>query len=376
MNNMCLHPEDCLALLKELTATKLEKLSNTIREVGIDGVRYLTLDPRDISYEFKKMKYLSLRSDISCPIYRGHMNHKWVLQSTAERDLKNGVETRIINYAALCRLKHMLNDSKEFLKYNTITINGNERYTIPLKYDLEPFAQHYGFSTMCVDWTMDPEVAMFFACTDGNLNGCTPLSEIAEDIELSSILVGNYRHIDEDSRDGPHIICPNILQRSLAQKGFVSRNDSVKYSKYDMQIDPSYCCEIAKRFNYGKRLIDLSNNIALTDAMQIIRNLNYFPEECMHDLCNKLKIEYPDIIEIINDSGLIIEKWQYIKPKMPDLQSILKNKVNTIIDDYTTITNRCMDGYDLTINEAYEFFTTIELTRRIYNGTIDCLYQS
>ena len=81
------------------------------------------------------------------------------------------------------------------------------------------------------------------------------------------------------------------------------------------------------------------------------------------------------VSEVLEKTRLLVRPIISKEIKMPDLQSILENKINTVIDDYVTITNRCMDGRDLTINEAYEFFTTIQLTRRIYNGTIDCLYQ-
>lgn len=358
-------PDSTLEQLEERTQTSLETISNIIHDVGIEGVDYIGNIPQMINYEHQRLEFGDLRSDMSFTIYRGQRNHEWKLQSTAERDKTTGIQGMILRYGAISRLNHMLLNSEEFKKYTSIVIRGVTKYIRLLPYDLIPLGQHYGLMTPFIDWTLDPEVAMFFACTDGALGDCTPNSEeYASTTGLSSVFTTEYRLSDQDSGRGPYVIGAGILQRPLFQRGLVTMQKPNSYEKNDFIIDPDYCEEIAKKFDYGRKLTDVSNSQEISDMIQRVQNVPSIPKECVRPIARMTSLSVPSLETVIKNMGLTIGTWEEIEPCVPDIQPILQMKKVKLIDDCKTIAERCMNGHTLSVGEAYEFLTMVELERR------------
>ena len=365
-------PDSTLEKLEERTQTSLEKISNIIHDVGIEGVDYISNIPQMINYEHQRSEFGDLRSNMSFTIYRGQRNHKWELQSTEERDNTTGIRGAILRYGAISRLNHMLLNSEEFKKYTSIVIQGVTKHIILLPYDLIPLGQHYGLKTPFIDWTLDPEVAMFFACTNGALGDCTPNSEeYALTNDFSSVFTTEYRLSDQDSECGPYVIGAGILQRPLFQRGFVTIQKPKSYEKNDFIIDPDYCEEIAKKFDYGRKLTDVSNSQEMSDLIQKVQKIQFITKECVEFIARITGWKVHDLMDTIDSMDLDIGTWEEIEPCMPDIQPILQMKKMKLIDDCKTIAERCMNGHTLSVGEAYEFLTMVELKRRLWKAIYD-----
>ena len=362
--------DDLESEMEEIVTNNLEDISHMIMDIG-RNIDELCQNPYYIGYELKSnVEYLT---KIGCPIFRGQMDHRWQLLSGMERN-PNGNVLDVIRYkAAECRLVHALQSSDVFLENNRLIIRGITTNTRLMQIQYEEYAQHYGFKTDLLDWTMDPKVALFFACTDGNLNGCTPLSERdMRDIGMSSLFISNYRLSLEDNVQGPRVIGAGILQRSLFQKGFVSKG-YMESRKIDFPIDQSYCEEIAKEFDYGRKLTDIDSPDQISKAFQRIRDQDIVPKACIGEICKATRIPYRDIIGIMEEGGMEIADWDYIDSISPDIGHVLDRIVYAHIDDHVTIAERCMDGHVMTLDEAYELFTSIKLKKRLYRETMGYL---
>lgn len=367
--NETVDPEDLLKNVKERTRTSLETISSEFQRSGFEVINSFLQDPRQVGYEFRAADYADIHSRMVVPIYRGQSDGAWSLQSTAERDPTGGVKGTIIQFSALNRLNHMLLCSEEFRRNVTVVISGPTRTSMIMPYDLEPIAQHYGFRTYCIDWTMDPEVAMFFACTDGSLGNCVPNMKPGTN-GTSSLFVNQYHASNQGA--GPSVIGAGILQRSLYQKGFVSKSKGYE-NKIVFSIDEDFCEGIAKQFDYGRVLTDHQPTSDIVTMMHRIRDMKYIPGDIIPVLCRITHMNSSELGRTIDEIGYVVEDWHVIESQVGDLPSVLDDAGYSLIDDCRTIAEQCMDGRSLTVDSAYQFFTSIELMRRLNKTSLDYL---
>ncbi|MEI7482263.1 MAG: FRG domain-containing protein [Elusimicrobiota bacterium] len=113
------------------------------------------------------------------PLYRGHRNSSWKVQSTFDRTdnkltlseyhdlvLKAQQEYKQLLRAATLDAKEIDNypyDNSSALKISKILADSNEINILPEELRFWVFLRHYGFPSPLLDWTKDYQVAAFFA---------------------------------------------------------------------------------------------------------------------------------------------------------------------------------------------------------------------
>ena len=193
----------------------------------------------DIVSQLYHQQLPALYGRFHCTVFRGQRNHAWGLIPTCMRD---GMDTDEVSNIIRRTRANMLQEmivSTEFYKANyTVNIKISSEHLYTIYSDPWILAQHYGLSTPLIDYTSDPLVAMFFACTKFSENGWEPLT--STDIELSPygrIFLDEYR-MNPHSASSPNVISPTLSSRPMNQKGFLIRHPRFADSSIVFEHDP------------------------------------------------------------------------------------------------------------------------------------------
>ena len=132
---------------------------------------------------FANWEYLNkLYEQFRCTVFRGQRDSEWELQPSCMRDdLGNDIASNVIRRTRVNMLQQKITSTVLYKKFNTVTVRGPIVQSKTIYNDPWILAQHFGLSTPLIDYTSNPEVAMFFACTKHSENGFEPLT--AADID-------------------------------------------------------------------------------------------------------------------------------------------------------------------------------------------------
>ena len=136
------------------------------------GRRYYTGD-ESLSPSLKEV-----RTAFECPLFRGQLDSSWPLIDSVSR-LSNNHTTeynRILSALRCTTFREIISSSIFWNEMTQGQVDGEEYNLLD---DNRFLAQHYDIPTTLLDYTLDPEIAMYFACTiyDSKTNTTRPLSE-------------------------------------------------------------------------------------------------------------------------------------------------------------------------------------------------------
>lgn len=109
-------------------------------------------------------------TDVSYPLYRGHENHEWKLETTLERQ-SDSVQSVSEYYRYAYVSSHQIGAFTKHRwkiptpqQYNELTkdFDGSSFSSRPA-YDYLAYLRHHGFPSPLLDWTRSPYIAAFFA---------------------------------------------------------------------------------------------------------------------------------------------------------------------------------------------------------------------
>ena len=198
----------------------------------------------------------SLYNKIHCMAFRGQHDHTWKLTSTCMRDgLGYDVVSQIIRRTRANMLQQTVVSTNLYHKYCGIKVrSGTGEFSHTIYDDPWILTQHYGLPTLLIDYTSDPRVAMFFACTKSSKDGLESLT--SKDIEcnpcgrifLEEYCMGPY------TESSPHVISPTLLSRPMNQKGFLMHHSRYRESHITFRHDPDLSRDLFDLFDGGKLL--------------------------------------------------------------------------------------------------------------------------
>lgn len=246
--------EQALEFIQKLSYNDRIEMCKQLKSLDSTDMHLLSCDS-DIVSQLYHQQLPALYGRFHCTVFRGQRNHAWGLIPTCMRD---GMDTDEVSNIIRRTRANMLQEmivSTEFYKANyTVNIKISSEHLYTIYSDPWILAQHYGLSTPLIDYTSDPLVAMFFACTKFSENGWEPLT--STDIELSPygrIFLDEYR-MNPHSASSPNVISPTLSSRPMNQKGFLIRHPRFADSSIVFEHDPEFSQRVFDFFDGGKRL--------------------------------------------------------------------------------------------------------------------------
>ncbi len=181
---------------------------------------------------------------------------------------------------------------------------------------------------------MDPEVAMYFACTkydeDGNL----------KDMECSKGVVFQETFHISDERNGFSVIPVQLPYRPLEQQGFVRDMSFSPYivgKKYTFKHDPDFSREISDKMG-GREFMFKGFDGTLVEIANVIKQQNVFGTDTLTEAQSMCKT--PDSIMKSAELSFIKDTPEWMNQCESTLSSRLPDEWE-LIDQYSIAESLC-----------------------------------
>ena len=319
-------------------------------------------------------------SQFCCNVYRGQRNASYQLTPSAMRSNQiQGIDGLILRNTWALLFQRLICSTSLFQEHYTVRLTSGIWETASLFVeDPRILAQHYGLPTTLIDYTLDPEIALFFACTKYNDERNMPLSEM--DIRSKPqgrIFLNSYSMSKSDTNFGypVHVINTTIFSRPTNQLGFLMEyNKNQRITSIVFDHDLTFSEEIFKKYNNGFSLIRPTQSSGTKSLIDLVKNEISVPKDMVNTICQFSRCSRSQVQSCFNRYG--IDYVPFIDQKYYELaeQFVRRERIDTICNPNKLI-ETCKKGHILDRQELYQLFSGLQLSRN-WNDSVQALVHS
>lgn len=326
-----------------------------------------------------------LGPQLNSSIFRGQRDWNWSLSSQLHRT--NNPLNHFLSSFYCENLSSIVSKSKQCDNLNKVKVHNLLWGTYASSSICNPIpavAQHYGVETNYIDFTLDPSIAFFFACTKcDEKHRYVPLAD--EDIEKNpygSIIIADYHinDLDQTNEARPEIITPLPIKRPIAQKGFLL-DDSQKRNNQPIKLLFKHNADFARRiyneFHHGEDLFGSKTLDPLSAVIERALNTRDIPLKSIQSICKKLGLNECSIANMLIDNNYCIVN------NISELLSELTQNMDTILSKgaihpkcLEDIVSSCGSKSSCNLDNLYDFYSVLSFNQHFCHQAHEANYQS
>ena len=249
-------PGDLLSKLTEKSEREIKEIYDRIKKMDCDS--FNSLFNVDISAALNEIHIHYLFNGLKLTLYRGERDSSWNYTSSAKRSKLNFGLLDLIRESFFKNIAR----TEWYVANMSISINGE---TSTLKDDEVAISQHFGIPTDYVDFTLDPRVALFFACTKKEGNKYVPCTEgkgriYMYEVDFFDLLFG---------RCEVNVIQYSVFSRAYDQKAFLIKHSDKSeggcLKSCFFTHDGDFSKQIYEMYNCGEKLMGQGFNNSIEE---------------------------------------------------------------------------------------------------------------
>lgn len=276
------------------------------------ALRFICLTPM-VTFPTKNANYV-LPQQLPLMCFRGQKDARWPLFPSVARsrvDGEEGIFAELVKEMRIQEFGKMMENTNRYRQWTSVTLNPpdpNVRMARGLYFDYRSLAQHFFVPTERLDLTNDPEVALFFACTQYIGSGrFRPLDEDeTRNIGHGSIFYSPVLN-SSNSKDfhGVSLIPVQPYVRPSMQSGFSfiegERDTDLGICRHKFAHDAEFSRYICEKFGNGDILFKEKGIEWIPGQVDSILASRTFSKTAFVRACRRLGVNHRDSKRLLKE---------------------------------------------------------------------------